>query len=139
MFGGKRYGEAMVAACPFCGAQAYSKNKDDIPVCASHKNTSFGTMKCMCGKFLDLREGKWGPFFVCEKCGTVNLRKAMEMNPEAAKGIAGLSTTQTNSSFKLSSAAEADAKKEARRKNSYVDENGRDIFVRSDDPRFDFR
>lgn len=127
MFGGKRYGESRVAACPFCGAHAYAKNEQGIPVCADHKDSSLADMKCSCGSWLDLREGKWGPFFLCEKCGPVNLNKALEMNADRPRELQERSTVG-NATMGT-----------AQRKNPYVDENGRDIFVRSDDPRYDFR
>lgn len=77
----KRFDGGKTDSCPFCGSSAYTKNSDGVPVCTTHKNSSFGNMKCVCGSFLDLREGKWGPFFLCEKCGPVNMRKAIELNP----------------------------------------------------------
>jgi hypothetical protein len=112
----KRYGESRVSACPFCGASAYAKNKQGIPVCADHKNETMQDMKCACGKWLDMREGKFGPFFVCEKCGIVSMQKAREINPQVSA-----------------------SQQRVARANAFKDENGRDVFVRSDDPRFGFR
>jgi hypothetical protein len=40
-------------------------------------------MKCACGGWLDMKVSKFGPFWVCMKCGPVSWRKAMEMNPLA--------------------------------------------------------
>jgi len=27
-----------------------------------------------------MKIGKWGPFFICINCGTINMRKALEAN-----------------------------------------------------------
>jgi hypothetical protein len=126
----KRYGESRIEACPFCGASAYTKNKQGIPVCADHKHTELNDLKCMCGSWLDMREGKFGMFFICEKCGTRNMRQALEMNPQIGKTISKPSTSQF--------AKPASSQRE-QRSNAYKDENGRDIYIRSDDPRFGFR
>ena len=37
-------------------------------------------MKCICGNYLEPRRGKYGLFFICQKCGIVNKRKASEVN-----------------------------------------------------------
>ncbi|MDO8643306.1 MAG: hypothetical protein Q7R76_07090 [Candidatus Woesearchaeota archaeon] len=76
----KRYGQSKLEKCPFCGRQALIKNKQDVPVCHDHKNYSLNEMKCMCGKTLEMRSGKWGIFFSCLNCGNLNLRKALEIN-----------------------------------------------------------
>ncbi len=76
----KTYGSYRTAACPFCGAAAYSKNKQGVPVCAKHKNASMGEMKCVCGEYVEQKEGKWGVFFVCPNCGPVNMNKILSVN-----------------------------------------------------------
>jgi hypothetical protein len=113
----KRYGESKIARCPFCSQQAFSKNKEGVPVCADHKNSSLDGLKCLCGNFLEMREGKWGPFFICERCGTRNMTQAIEMNPQIKQKTVS----------------------QAKRADAYKDENGKDKYVRSDDPRFEFR
>lgn len=75
----KRYGESKSVSCPFCSKPALSKNKQKIPVCQSHVNETLPDIKCTCGSYLDLREGKFGPFFTCINCGAVNFNKGMEM------------------------------------------------------------
>jgi len=84
MFSKKSYGQSMTKACPFCGAAAYAKNSDGVPVCANHKHASLGEMKCACGSFLEQKSGKWGAFFVCDNCGPVNMKKALSVNEVAA-------------------------------------------------------
>jgi hypothetical protein len=75
----KVYGQSRIERCPFCGAQALSMTSQGIPVCKNHTDRSLD-LKCICGKWLELKKSKWGPFFVCESCGTVSFKKAMEMN-----------------------------------------------------------
>ncbi len=81
----KHYGQSKIDKCPFCDRQAFAKNKQDVPVCTDHKNTSLDEMKCMCGKPLEMRSGKWGIFFSCLNCGNLNLRKALEINEGAPR------------------------------------------------------
>ena len=76
----KRYGEYKIDKCPFCGKQATTRNKQQIPVCAAHKDQVLEGLKCSCGSWLDVKVGKWGPYFVCLKCGNINFKKGMDMN-----------------------------------------------------------
>jgi len=73
----KKYGVYQVKRCPFCESIATAKNKQDIPVCHRHKSELIEDIKCQCGFFLELKIGKFGPFFICPKCGTINFEKAM--------------------------------------------------------------
>jgi len=79
----KRYGESRVDNCPFCGKIAVNKNRSGVPTCFEHRNSGLPDFKCACGKWLELCEGKWGPYFRCINCGNINFRKALEMNPPA--------------------------------------------------------
>ncbi len=76
----KRYGQSKVNKCPFCGRDAFSQNSQKIPVCKDHKDTMMKDMKCACGSWLDMREGKFGVFYTCLNCGPVNMNKALEVN-----------------------------------------------------------
>ncbi|MBD3248731.1 hypothetical protein GF336_01680 [Candidatus Woesearchaeota archaeon] len=80
----KRYGQSKENVCPFCGKNAVTENKQGIPVCMKHKE-KFIDAKCMCGNWLDVRKGKFGPYFFCIRCGNINFRKGMEMNPQIIK------------------------------------------------------
>ncbi len=81
----KRYGESHMDMCPFCGRQAINKNSQGIPVCKDHKESNIPEMKCMCGAYLMMQKGKFGVFFNCLKCGNMNLKKVLEMNPSIMK------------------------------------------------------
>ncbi len=78
----KTYGQSQITKCPFCGNQSTATNNQKIPVCVKHKDTAIGVMKCMCGSYLDMKIGKWGPFFICINCGSINMKKALEINPQ---------------------------------------------------------
>jgi hypothetical protein len=77
----KRYGESKLDQCPFCGKQATTLNKQKIPVCVAHKDSYLEDLKCACGSYLDTKVGKFGVYFSCMKCGNINMKKALEMNP----------------------------------------------------------
>ena len=77
----KKYGQSRTECCPFCGKQGILNNSQKIPVCSDHKNSELKDMKCLCGEWLDLKHGKFGPYFSCMNCGNVNFKKGLEMNP----------------------------------------------------------
>jgi len=60
--------------------QATTKNNQGIPVCSKHKNASLQDMRCLCGELLELKEGKFGIYFRCERCGNVNAKRVFETN-----------------------------------------------------------
>ncbi|MDO8661590.1 MAG: hypothetical protein Q7K43_06900 [Candidatus Woesearchaeota archaeon] len=75
----KKYGESQLLKCPFCDKRALCKNKQGVPVCASHVQLSLNEMLCSCKSPLELRKGKWGPYFNCIKCGNQNFKRVLEM------------------------------------------------------------
>jgi|TARA_B100002003_G_scaffold249312_1_gene285310 hypothetical protein len=76
----KVYGKSREDSCPFCGKQGVTKNSQGIPVCLEHKETKLNDLKCICGEYLDIKEGKFGSYFNCINCGNINFKKALEMN-----------------------------------------------------------
>jgi hypothetical protein len=78
----KRYGQSRINNCPFCGKISITKNKQGVPVCLEHKTENLNNLKCVCGEYLDIFEGKWGPYFRCMNCGNINFKKGLEMNPQ---------------------------------------------------------
>ena len=76
----KRYGQSKMETCPFCGKQASQQNEQGVAVCVQHRNTELPDIKCLCGSYLDMRNGKYGAFFSCMKCGNINMKKALEIN-----------------------------------------------------------
>ena len=81
----KRYGQSKIDNCPFCNKRALTSNSQGVPVCLEHKGKELNDLKCACGDWLDIRTGKFGPYFVCIRCGNISFRKAMEMNPDLGK------------------------------------------------------
>jgi RNA polymerase subunit RPABC4/transcription elongation factor Spt4 len=78
MFIPKRYGESKKETCPFCGKPALTHNRQGVPVCIRHKSESMDALRCLCGDSLELRKGKWGPYFNCLRCGNVSFSKIMK-------------------------------------------------------------
>jgi hypothetical protein len=76
----KSYGSYQRALCPFCKKEATTKNSQKIPVCQAHKNAVLGEMKCICGNYLTIMEGKYGIFFSCIKCGNISPSRVFEIN-----------------------------------------------------------
>lgn len=81
----KQYGESRIDGCPFCGKPSTCKNSQDVPVCVSHKNLKLDGLRCICGSFLDVLGGKWGPYCRCPNCGNVKFKRVLEMNPNLLK------------------------------------------------------
>ena len=81
----KRYGQSKVDLCPFCRKEATTKNSQQVPVCYKHKASTLKDLTCFCGDYLELKDGKFGIYFNCTNCGNINIRKALEMNPELGK------------------------------------------------------
>lgn len=77
----KKYGQSKIDNCPFCDKVSFTRNPQGIPVCKEHQSKSMPNLKCLCGEYLDLKFGKYGPFYSCIKCGTMNISKALDMNP----------------------------------------------------------
>jgi len=74
----KIYGAEKIDVCPFCTKRAVTKSTQGIPTCQDHKAQKLLDVKCICGQYLDLLEGKWGPYFRCEHCGNISFKKGLE-------------------------------------------------------------
>ena len=81
----KRYGESKIEPCPFCGRQAIVRNSQKIPVCKDHKDSVLEDLKCVCGNYLETKVGKFGLYFSCPKCGNMNPKRVLEMNPPKSR------------------------------------------------------
>ena len=80
MFRKKIYGQSRIDKCPFCGKTATTTNKQKIPTCLQHKDKTLDNLRCACGDYLDLKNGKFGVYFNCMHCGNINFKKGLEMN-----------------------------------------------------------
>lgn len=76
----KNYEEHKVSRCPFCDGAAITKNPQKIPVCVRHKDELLQDLLCSCGEYLDVKMGKYGPFFSCFNCNIVKFKKGLELN-----------------------------------------------------------
>lgn len=115
----KRYGQSQKNICPFCDRQAVTENKQGIPVCSSHKDEYFQDIKCVCGEYLHLRTGKWGPYFHCMNCGNINFKKGMEMAPP--KKTPKEETTPSNQKYEVTYEKET------------INKNPKEITITSDE------
>ncbi|MBU0756491.1 MAG: hypothetical protein KKF44_00370 [Nanoarchaeota archaeon] len=75
----KRYGQSKTASCPFCGKPAIARNRQGLNVCTEHKDKELPLIRCVCGSVLEIKAGKYGPYFNCINCGNINLKKGLEM------------------------------------------------------------
>jgi len=123
----KRYGQSRVNNCPFCGKISVTKNKQGVPVCIDHKEEMLKDLKCVCGEWLDVQEGKWGPYFRCMNCGNINFNKGMEMNG----GVKSLSSEKESSGSEKSS-SEKESSCSEKSSSSSEKKNPREITVTSD-------
>ena len=80
MYRKKIYGKSRIDKCPFCGKQAITKNSQGVSVCLTHKHAIMNDLKCACGEYLDIREGKYGYFFICMNCGPQSHTKVYALN-----------------------------------------------------------
>lgn len=87
MFIPKRYGESKKMDCPFCNKPALAQNAQGIPTCNAHKEKELGDLKCMCGSWLELKKGDWGPYFNCTNCGNLSFAKAMARATPATQPV----------------------------------------------------
>lgn len=79
MYRKKIYGQSRAYTCPICKGAAVTQNEQGIPVCVKHKETELN-LKCVCGGWLDVRNGKWGPYFFCLNCGNISFQKGLDMS-----------------------------------------------------------
>ena len=96
----KVYGSYREENCIFCGERAICMNEQNLPTCVKHKHetVNMDKIKCSCGEFLDIKEGKFGSFFLCMNCGPMSIAKIKEINdirPEEAA-----LKTESNSVYK---------------------------------------
>ena len=50
-----------------------------VPVCEKHCQETLGEYLCVCKSPLELKQGKFGPYFNCLKCGNQNFKRVLEM------------------------------------------------------------
>ena len=75
----KVYGQSKVSRCPFCDKLATRKSEQGLDVCPQHVKGVLEEIKCVCGSWLEVRDGKFGPYFNCMNCGNLNYNKVMEI------------------------------------------------------------
>jgi hypothetical protein len=81
----KVYGSYKTTTCPFCSRMATQKNDQGLDVCHLHTKSVQDEIKCTCGSWLEVRSGKFGPYYNCINCGNINYNKAMEVKSVTMK------------------------------------------------------
>ena len=81
----KVYGQSQDVTCYFCGKQAYTKNKQGVPTCMTHKTSEIEAKRCLCGEFLDIKQSKYGFFFLCPVCGPKSPSKVDDFSQSGFK------------------------------------------------------
>lgn len=81
----KKYGSSKRTNCPFCERPATTHNAQEVPVCRFHKERNLEDIRCMCGSYLALEIGAYGPYFSCVNCGNLSFRKGFEMRSPVVK------------------------------------------------------
>jgi hypothetical protein len=139
----KRYGESKLEQCPFCGKQAIAVNKQKIPVCEAHRTAYLDDLKCMCGNYLDTKIGKFGVYFSCIRCGNLNLRKALELNPpkcaknaEEKESYSSQPSARPGTAQPASSASAASSTHAVQSASSKDRQKPKELIISTDDPRY---
>ena len=122
----KVYSESKVENCVICNKQALLLNTQGFSVCSIHKNIIIPELKCLCGEYLMMMDGKFGKFFQCINCGNITIKRAIEINEELIHKQ--LSKESVNKSYTTDSI----------RKAVYVKEDNKptNTIIRSDDPDY---
>lgn len=128
----KRYGESKIDSCPFCGKRAVTKNSQGVPTCIEHKPNELLDLKCVCGDWLDILSGKFGPYFRCLRCGNISWRKGLEVNEDKIKQKINEMKNETKSIQKNSMPAKETT---AKPKTAFTpfSKNKKDITITSDE------
>ena len=136
----KKYGESRIDKCPFCNQQATMKNTQQIPVCSRHRETLMDDLICACGSTLEMKDGKWGAYFSCYRCGNMNLRKALEINHgrQLQKGAVQQKEEKSADAQKTKRDAYEAHKDNSSEQDEQMQEQSQkeEMVVRSDDPRY---
>ena len=86
-------------------------------------------LKCICGEWLDIKNGKYGPYFFCMQCGNISFSKAIEVNPQVMK-------KDKKDDNKFKSEERTVNLKDKEEKISYEIKARKEIFVSLDDVDF---
>ena len=130
----KKYGQSKVDDCPYCGKQAVIVSDEGIPVCLAHKHAKLNEMKCVCGDYLELMNGKFGVFFKCERCGTMNPKKVFEINE--VKDVSGDVVKDQGRVFERKHEKKSFSRFKPKKVDADFRGGKKEIVIRSDDPMY---
>ena len=121
----KKYGSYRVDRCPFCNKQATASNGQGIPVCSKHTDKELLDLKCQCGDYLDLMNGKYGPYFKCMRCGNISFLRGIELNKD---NLSQDTKGKFNNSDKTDNRKEKRTEKEKTAKETTVTSDMIDVY-----------
>jgi hypothetical protein len=81
----KIYGESRNDKCVFCNSQASVKNSQGLPTCIAHTKKVMEDKRCSCGEWMEIKQSKWGAFFLCNQCGPRSISKTEDMEMSGYK------------------------------------------------------
>ena len=81
----KIYGLSRKENCYFCSKSATTLNSQGVPSCINHKENTVEKRRCVCGFDMEVKKGKYGPFFLCQNCGPKSFEKAENMDTQGFK------------------------------------------------------
>lgn len=125
----KTYGSYREETCIFCSERAICMNEQNLPTCTKHKHelVDMNKVKCSCGDFLDIKEGKYGSFFLCMNCGPMSIAKIKEINTIKPNDFSAKQPEKTTSNSVYKSANSTTFNKTSTPSNT---------TIRSDDPDY---
>ena len=126
----KVYGQSKENHCAFCGGIATQTTQEGLLVCRHHLTHKLEEIKCTCGKWLEQKSGKFGPYFYCTSCGNINFNKAMEMKAV----MAGNASSVQSPKPVLSSPKESFEEREKRIRRE--ERRGTETTITSDDVEY---
>ncbi len=78
----KKYCSYQKNVCVFCGKTSTVTNAQGLLTCIADQRKTLEEKKCACGEMLELKQGKYGPFFLCRSCGPMSLKKSMDSDTQ---------------------------------------------------------
>lgn len=76
----KVYGKYKIDVCPFCDKQGIVRNKQGVPVCPAHRESMLMNWQCRCGEIVEIKQGKYGTYGLCQGCGPMSYLKLAAIN-----------------------------------------------------------
>ena len=110
---------------------ATQKNEQGLDVCHQHVKQSMEEFKCTCGSWLELRAGKFGPYFNCMNCGNMNYAKAMEI-----KEVTTVSSDDISKEIEVLKEKTIVKEKVVQKKYNFTEKKSKETTISTDDVEY---